>query len=156
MNNYLVKLDELYPLVRPFFYDFISLLEEEKIDFQILEVYRPQINQDALYAQGREPLEVVNSLRAKAGLYLIDEAENKIVTNAKNSVHTERRAMDVVPIIRVVNEKGRQINQIPWNLNAAGALALWERIVETGIRCGLEAGARWKDFPDWPHYQKII
>jgi peptidoglycan L-alanyl-D-glutamate endopeptidase CwlK len=53
--------------------------------------YRDEAEQTALYAQGRDPLEVTNALRDAAGLAPITDTQNrKIVTKARygESAHT--------------------------------------------------------------------
>lgn len=61
----------------------------------VLCTYRSQMEQDALYAQDREPLEEVNRLRKLADMPPITEKENESeVTWTRHSKHTERRAVD--------------------------------------------------------------
>lgn len=64
----------------------------------IVQAYRSPEEQDALYAQGRETLETVNSIRARLGLDPILKDENHIVTNARAnaSFHQSRRACDII------------------------------------------------------------
>jgi len=153
------KLNELDARVIKYFYNFVQTLLDRDRPFKILEVYRSQEVQDVYYAQGREPLVEVNARRKELGLYQLPPAEDRIITHAKKSTHTDRCAMDLVPRITMVNFKdGRRTEseRIPWNLDEPGVLPLWEAIVRIGVACGLEAGAKWQGFADWPHYQKII
>ncbi|MDR0722106.1 MAG: M15 family metallopeptidase, partial [Treponema sp.] len=78
---------------------FLSRCSEEHIPVVIIETNRTQAVQDAYYAQGRKPIETVNALRKKAGLYLIKERENIVVTKARVSNHTGGRALDICPEI---------------------------------------------------------
>lgn len=69
-----------------------ALISETKrltgINIFIIEVDRPFDVQVAYYAQSREPLDVVNKLRKRAGLSPITEAENqKAVTWTMDSRH---------------------------------------------------------------------
>lgn len=63
----------------------------------ITQAYRSLEEQTAIYAQGREDLDTVNNLRKIAGLDIIADEENKIVTHAKSgsSKHNFRRAVDL-------------------------------------------------------------
>ncbi len=49
----------------------------------LVEVFRPSAVQRAYYAQGRQPLAIVNKLRQEAGLEPIAERGNNRITNAK-------------------------------------------------------------------------
>lgn len=61
------------------------------IDVFVVEVDRPFLSQVAYYAQGRESLDVVNKLRARAGLAPIDaKANKKPVTRTMDSKHITR------------------------------------------------------------------
>jgi len=62
----------------------------------ITNVWRSSIEQEALYLQGRAPLDVVNKARSTAKLPPIKEKENQRVTWTRNSKHCVRpsRAVD--------------------------------------------------------------
>lgn len=49
----------------------------------LTQVFRSAAEQTAFYAQGRQPVPVVNALRAKANLAPITSKENRIITHAK-------------------------------------------------------------------------
>ena len=71
--------------------------DELKDKIKILMVLRTIQQQDALYSQGREPLDVVNAKMKSAGLWSVSEAENKYtVTKAKGgqSAHNYGLAWD--------------------------------------------------------------
>ncbi|MDR2797273.1 MAG: hypothetical protein LBB80_02925 [Treponema sp.] len=74
---------------------FLTRCSEEHIPVLVIETNRTQAVQDAYYAQGRKPITEVNTLRKKAGLYLIKERENRVITKARISTHTGGRALDI-------------------------------------------------------------
>jgi len=117
------------------------------------------MEQAALYAQGRRPLDEVNSMRQLVGLWKLKEEENKRpVTWTLNSLHItclddqdagndKARAFDVA----FVKDK-----QFVWNLKCdinENDLNDWEEIGLIGESCGLVWGGRWKS-PDRPHFQE--
>jgi hypothetical protein len=147
------KLHALLPSVLPYFEAFIRLLDTSGLRYAILEVLRTAEVQEAYYAQGREPLDSVNAKRKKLGLYLLGEAEGKrIVTYARHSIHQDRRAADIVPVL----EDGK----IPWDYMKYQEL--WSRFGRLGTDAGLEwgGGKTWTPLLpcgmgfDPPHYQK--
>jgi hypothetical protein len=149
------SVDELSGIAKTLAYEFIDRLRMKGIEYQIRETYRPQIIQDAYYAQGREPLEKVNDLRARAGLYLLGAEEGKrIITKAKTSKHTERMAIDIVPVLST--------GKIPWVVKDATVAAIWLELGELGESVGFEWGGRWTPLDAWglgwdlPHYQVKI
>lgn len=117
-------------------------LDRQGIDVLVTCTYRSSDEQAALYAQGREGLPVVNSLRKDAKLASIDEDSNKIVTKAKpgQSMHEYRCAFDLVPI-----ESGKAI----WDSKHP----LWKRIGMIGKWAGLEWAGDWQTFQEFPHFQ---
>lgn len=144
------KLDLLQPDIRRYFEDFINALDKKGYQYSILETLRTPEVQEAYYAQGRRPLAEINALRAKAGLYLLTEAEGKrIVTQTMHSVHLSGRAADIVPILD---------GKIPWNITSETA-ELWRAFGRLGQEAGLEWGGSWQPLDrfgigwDAPHYQ---
>ena len=76
------EIDLLIPALRVAVRNTLDALEKEDIFVLISETLRDQNVQEAYYAQGRKPLEEVNALREKAGLYRLTEGENKAtITN---------------------------------------------------------------------------
>ena len=145
------KIQLLKPEVRPFFEAFLTALDKQGLQYSVIETLRTIEVQTAYYAQGRKPLDEINELRKKAGLYLLSEAEGKkIVTKTMQSVHLTGRAADIVPIVN---------GKIPWNINAENA-ELWKTFGRLGQEAGLEWGGTWPEFDkfgigwDAPHYQK--
>lgn len=111
------------------------------IEIIFLETYRSKEVQEAYYAQGRFPLDKVNSLRKLAGLVFITDIENKkVITNAKagQSAHQDREAFDAVPVLS---------RKIVWD-----RIDLFKKMSEIGKKIGLVCGADFK-FTDYPHYQ---
>jgi peptidoglycan L-alanyl-D-glutamate endopeptidase CwlK len=146
------KIDLLTPEVRPFFEDFLSRLDKAGLRYKVTETLRTPAVQEAYYAQGRKPLEEINALRKKAGLYLLGEAEGKrIITKTMQSVHLTGRAADIAPVLD---------GKIPWNITAETA-GLWLEFGRLGQEAGLEWGGAWKPLDrfgigwDAPHYQRI-
>lgn len=94
------------------------------IEIIVTSTWRDIEQQDALYRIGRDPGDT-----------------RRRVTNAKGgqSWHNYRVAYDVVPLIG---------GKCVWN-----DPLLWEKIIEAGESVGVEAGAKWKSFPDQPHFQ---
>ena len=109
-------LKELNPLV-----DFLATKALEDIRSQgvnplVVETYRSQARQNKLYAQGRT------------------SPGNK-VTWTRNSKHTTRKAIDVVP-----QRNGKAI----WNAKDKDFII----IINTMVAYGFEAGHNWKNTPD--------
>lgn len=106
---------------------------------------RTMAEQQALYAQGRQPLNVVNNLRTQAGLPPITAEENKgKVTDLRFGFHNVGLAVDLV-------EDG--------DTNKIGIQWSWKAIkdyIQLGSiakRVGLEWGGFWKSWKDYPHVQ---
>lgn len=145
-------IEELLPEVQEKVYEAIEELNEKSIAFVVLETYREQAVQDAYYAQGREPLEVVNDLRLKAALRPLTEKENQhIITKTRKSFHTTRRAIDIVPVLSSGN--------IPWHIKDASIAALWMSLSEVMKANCFEWGGDWDPKDSWgigwdySHYQ---
>jgi hypothetical protein len=127
---------------------FLERCGKENFPVVIIETDRSQVIQNAYYAQGREKLEVVNSLRKIAGLYLIKERENTIVTNAKVSNHTGGNAVDICPEVR-----GK-----PGYPRWSAPMEVWEKMGRIAEDCGLDwcaggYGQIWGEGWDNPHFE---
>jgi len=103
----------------------IAACAAEGIEIIVTSTWRDIESQDALYRIGRDPGDT-----------------RRRVTNAKggSSWHNYRIAWDVVPLIG---------GKCVWN-----DPVLWEKIIAAGEAVGAEAGAKWKTFPDQPHFQR--
>lgn len=139
------------------------------IRFRLNCVVRSQAEQDALYAQGREPIEAVNAKRMTAGMRALpldlsgvfggkrlpySEYPGKfIVTYTKNSRHFpdkqgKAHAYDI-EILKDLDDGG----EAHWDLKYDGqddGKPDYIQAAELGKKCGLECGAEWGDYP---HYQ---
>ncbi|QQO10329.1 M15 family metallopeptidase [Breznakiella homolactica] len=125
---------------------FLEYCREHAIDVCIIETLRRLEVQEAYYAQGRKPLETVNELRKKAGLWAITESENsRTVTNTMKSRHMEGNAVDICPM-----KNGK-----PW-WNAPDEV--WEEIGILAETFGLDwcaggYGQTWGKGWDNPHFE---
>lgn len=115
------SLKELNPLVEYLARRALEDIKKQGVDPLVVETYRPQSRQNELYRQGR----------TKPG--------NK-VTWTKNSKHTTRKALDVVP-----QRSGKAI----WKAADPDFVI----IINTMIAYGFEAGHNWKNTVDSAHFQ---
>lgn len=132
----------------------------------ITRVDATELEQMALYAQGRESLEAVNIKRNIADMAPIKEKQNRKVTWTLNSKH--------IPVIVRLDDKGNPVKKsrafdfavvkdgIPtWLSKIDVDLDGEADYLECGIigeSLGLQWGGRWKDSegkpnPDFPHLQ---
>ncbi len=112
----------------------------------LTQVFRSSAEQTAFYAQGREPVFVVNTLRAKANLAAITQTGNVIITKAKpgQSKH-ERTPAEAFDIAFLKKGSKTELNWDVTNFQKA-----WEILKEFDPRL------RWgKTFPvaDSPHFE---
>jgi peptidoglycan LD-endopeptidase CwlK len=131
-------------LLKPEFRDKVKLLlqqlDEKGIKYYINETLRERGVQLAYYAQGRQPLIAVNTLRKQSGLWLINEKENeKCITWTMKSKHLDGLAIDICPV-----KDGK-----PW---WTAPDEKWKEIAEISKSLGLNAGYYWKQH-DNPHHQ---
>lgn len=122
----------------------IADIKAQGVSPLIVETYRPQERQNYLYCQGRTISECtakgISSSFAKA--YCNPGVGKKTWT--LNSVHTTRKAVDLVPQ-RLVNGVMTAI----WNTKDPQT----QIIIKTMQKYGFEAGANWTTTPDSPHFQ---
>lgn len=113
----------LHPHVRALAEAFLAACGPAGLDVRIIETYRPDERQAALYAIGRT-----------TNLHL------RPVTNAKpgESLHGYRLAFDAAPFIA---------GQPAWDRTD-----LFTQMGEIGERVGLRWGGRWRT-PDRPHFE---
>ena len=131
----------------------LHFLDQEKIPYRVIETKRSESIQRAFYAQGREPLAVVNIKRRAAGLAEINESDNKRkITWTLKSKHIDGRAADIVPVID---------GKIPWSITTKEIAAAYMRIGMAGEAAGLSWGGRWTPLDkfgigkDAPHFEEI-
>ena len=129
-------------------------MHDAHLNYILTRVACSQIEQEALFAQGRNPLWIVNQYRRTADLPRIEEAENHKVTWTLESKHIvdptrpKARAFDFA--IK------RSEKEIVWSLKVdtnesagpdyAEAGRIWEKLGGTW-------GGSWTTHPDPPHCQ---
>lgn len=126
------------------------------IRFRLNCVVRTHAEQEAFYSQGRENLSDVNAKRMTAGMCAIDDRANVIVTHTKNSLHFpdkngKSHAYDI-ELLKDLDDGG----QAHWDIKYDGQgdkQPDYMQAAEIGRTCGLECGAFWDGFKDYPHYQ---
>jgi len=118
-----LRLAQVYPGLADKIRSMAATLEAEAIDIRVTQGLRTMAEQEALYAQGRTTV-------------------GAVVTNAAagTSWHNFGLAVDVVPL----TPQGPD-----WDIGHP----VWTRIVAVGTALGMVAGAQWRTFPDWPHFQ---
>lgn len=128
-------------LVNPLLAEKIKQLEQVLgQELGVTQGVRTHEEQDALFAQGRTPLEVVNEKRVAVGWAPLTREQNGKVTKAApgQSYHEFGLACDCVP----VDLQGKP----DWNLNHP----VWQEMVAKGRALGLTSGISWDDHP---HFQ---
>lgn len=148
-------LADLHPKALLAFARFALEMAKAKIPFIVTSTARTRDEQEALYAQGREPLLVVNSLRRKAGLPPISEKFNrKKVTWTKNSRHLPRELGSVAFDFAILKTP----TSVCWDPKAdidGDSIPEYEEAGRIAEKCGLKWGGRWKT-PDYPHLEVEI
>ena len=127
----------------------IAELQDLKIPFFVASTKRTAEEQYAYWLQGRESLETVNDTRLAIGMRAISERENLYtITNCdgvrSKSNHQSGDALDIVPL-----EGERAVWPKPYDKR-------WKQIADVMKNHGFIWGGDWKDFPDYPHYQRKV
>ena len=144
---------EMCPELQGFYEKFYMRMYEEGLPFELNEVLRIKDTQLAYYAQGRDPLVIVNAKRKLAGLYYITEKENSYkVTWTLNSKHFPRQkdGLAMAFDIRLLRY-GKPHWETKWDGNKDSVPDYLEA-ARIGQEVGLETGGLWKK-PDFPHFQ---
>jgi hypothetical protein len=146
--------NDMHPVLQERYDRFQQAMEDAGIPFTLTCVLRTRAEQTALYAQGRNSLFEVNTLRKLAGMSPLSAAENGYkVTWTMNSRHFaeprtgKSRAFDIAIL------KGDRT--ATWDKKWDGdhdQIPDYEEAARIGEAVGLEPGARWSN-QDWPHYQ---
>lgn len=118
------RLSKLYPPFANKVRQLIINCNKKGFDILVCQGLRTVEEQDALFAQGRT-------------------RPGKIVTKARglSSYHNYGLAIDAVPLTSM--GKADWIDDDP----------NWAFMIAEGEKLGLEAGAKWRKFPDKPHFQ---
>lgn len=140
-------------------YAFIDKCKEiHGLDVFFTSVDRTYMEQVALFAQGREPLDYVNDLRKKAGLPKITVEQNRAkvawTMNSKHIVNPDDERLD--------NDKSRALDfcilnkgKASWDVKAdvsGNQVSDYEDCARVAEALGFKAGARFKN-PDICHIE---
>lgn len=139
-------------------YAFLDACQKAGIDIIFTCVARTYVEQTALFAQGREPLDYVNGLRRLAGLTRLTHDENKRkVTWTMNSKHIVNPDDE-----RIDNDKSKALDfcilnkgRAVWDVKAdidKDQIPDYEECARIAESLGFKAGARFKN-PDYPHIE---
>ena len=138
--------EELNPLVKILYSAAIDEIKSKGINPLTVETYRCKQRQYYLYCNGRTA-----SVCIKAGVpssisnkYCPTLRNKSKVTWTLNSIHIERKAVDIIAQ-RLVKGKRTAI----WNAADTDN----KNIVKIMTKYGFEAGANWTSNPDSPHFQ---
>jgi hypothetical protein len=151
------KIEDLNPELQERYRAFAAAMAEAGIPFILTCTARTVREQLALYAQGREQLDHVNSLRKLAGLPPITGEGNTRVTWTLQSKHLidlddgnpendKARAFDIA-----IQRDGRPCWDLKVNVNQNDRPD-YEEAGRIGESVGLRWGGRWKK-PDYPHFE---
>ena len=124
------RLAEVHPLLASKIRQMADALTQQGVTIRVTQGLRSWTQQMSLWLKGRD----INGKVIAPG---------KVVTKAPpgHSWHNFGLAVDVVPM----DNEGRP----DWNVDHP----VWKQIVEIGRSVGLEPGAEWRTFPDYPHFQ---
>src|ERR1700676_370391 len=120
------RLIGLHPVLVKRYIALDQQVEANGIRLRITQGLRTYAQEDALYAQGRT-------------------LPGKIVTEAQGgwSAHNFGYALDAVP-----DDPTFPAWQPDWN----SLDPRWQKVLDLATSCGLAEGARWRTFPDAPHF----
>jgi peptidoglycan L-alanyl-D-glutamate endopeptidase CwlK len=90
------NVNALIPMVAKKCREFLAACQEQGLELCVINTLRTEDEQRALYAQGREGVDVVNALREAAALAPITDLDNRVVTSAPVSAHQSGGAFDIV------------------------------------------------------------
>jgi len=146
--------NDMHPHLYDAFLFWRQKMDLAAIPFKLTCVLRTQGEQNALYAQGRLPIDEVNALRKVVGMSELIAKENlRKVTWTKKSKHFPdllgySKAFDFC----IMKPDSKEITwDIKWDGNL-DAFPDYLQAAQFAKEVGLEAGAFW-DTPDYPHIQ---
>ncbi len=122
------------------------------VPYAVTYTLRTLAEQKALYAQGRQDLLTVNSMRDAAGLSHIGQADNSYVVTQCDGISIAQGGKGRSP-----HQLGKALDVVP--LEDSGPVwppasdPRWLDIAQAFKAQGFEWGGDWTDFPDLPHYQ---
>lgn len=130
------QIASLHPELQPYAVAVTTALREAGLPAVVVEGYRSQAKQAALFAKGRAASDKLGIAGPVSMLMQVP----KIVTGTLNSKHTKRLAWDTAFLI-----DGRVTWDVPndW----------WDYLGEVGESYGLRWGGRWKKLRDRPHLE---
>jgi peptidoglycan L-alanyl-D-glutamate endopeptidase CwlK len=137
-------LKELNPLVKVMLELALADIKSQGINPLVVETYRSQERQNYLYCQGRSAAQCATKGISKTFAEKYCNPKATQVTWTLNSIHIQRKAVDVVPQ-RKISGKMTAI----WNSQDKETKA----IINTIAKYGFEPGANWATNADSPHFQ---
>jgi peptidoglycan LD-endopeptidase CwlK len=128
------RLREIFPLLADKVRNMASALETEGVIIRVVQSLRTWADQSALYLKGRD----------EKG-QIIDRTA--VVTNCPGgkSYHNFGLAVDCVP--------STYGNDHPFDPDWNSDHEVWKKMISAGLSVGLQSGAAWRTFPDFPHFQ---
>ena len=137
----------LIPIVQLAWMEVEAELESLGIEIKVVETLRLPATQRAYYAQGREPLHIVNGKRKMVGLGDITEEQNeRVITRTLDSMHFYEIALDFVLIIN---------GKMSWNTKAdinEDDIVDYENVGLIAEKHGFKWGGRFS-FKDYAHLE---
>lgn len=152
------ELESLHPLFRAKVDAILKDMKSQGWDPIVGSGIRSSAQQEALYAQGRDQLDQVNTLRLKAKLPLITSDQNaKVVTHSKagKSYHNMPEAIFPDGASGVVRGYGYAVDIVDRKRGWEAVDAFWEDLGTSAKSQGCEWGGDWKT-PDRAHVQMLL
>ena len=137
-------IDRLNPLVKVMLELAIADIKNQGVNPLIVETYRSQERQNYLYCQGRTVVACTSKGISKAFAAKYCNSSAKQVTWTLNSIHIQKKAVDVVP-----QRKVNRVMAAIWNTQDRET----KIIINTMAKYGFEPGVNWTSNPDSPHFQ---
>lgn len=133
---------------------FTAKMKEAGIKYTVTRTASTYAVQEALFAQGRKDLALVNQLRSVVGLAPLTAEQNKRpVTWTLNSHHIVRSPQDKASAFDIAILDN--LDKITWDIKAdvnQNEIPDYEEAARIGESVGLKAGARFST-PDYPHFE---
>lgn len=128
------RLSKIYPQLAEKVRGMASALEKDGVIIRIVQSLRTWSEQDILYLRGRDAYgHIVN--------------RSAVVTNCPGgkSYHNFGLAVDCVPSTHSTG--------CPFDPDWNSSHDVWKKMVSAGLAVGLDSGATWRTFHDFPHFQ---